>query len=216
MLLSVEEAAKILGVSKSTLRRWDAEGRLKPERTPGGHRRYRSEDLGQMAHHPMPPAGRVTIAYARVSSRDQEADLERQAILLSEFCTKNGWTHEVIRDLGSGMNCHKKGLRELLQRIMRNDVERLVVTHKDRLLRFGAEWVFALCEEFQTEVVLINKSEEARYEDELTQDVLEIITVFSARLDGSRSHKNKPLIAHMKEAISDADAHPEADGPPAE
>ena len=77
-------------------------------------------------------------------------------MVLSEFCTKNGWTHEVIRDLGSGMNYHQKGLRELLQRIMRNEVERLVITHKDRLWRFGAELVFAICEEFQTAVVMVN------------------------------------------------------------
>ena len=206
MLLSLEEAAKVLGVSKSTMRRWEEEGRLKPERTPGGHRRYRSEELMHMATHPLPQTNRVTIAYARVSSHDQKADLERQAILLSEFCTKNGWTHEVIRDLGSGLNDHKKGLRGLLQRIMRNDVERLVITHKDRLLRFGAELVFAICEEFQTEVVIVNKSDEMSYEEELTQDVLEIITVFSARLYGSRSHKNKKLLERMKEATQhDAD-----------
>ena len=203
MLLSLEEAAKLLGVSKSTMRRWEEEGHIKPERTPGGHRRYHSEELTHLATHPMPKTDRVTIAYARVSSHDQKADLERQAILLSEFCTKNGWQHEVIRDLGSGLNYHKKGLRELLQRIMRNDVERLVITHKDRLLRFGAELVFAICEEFQTEVVIVNKSEDTSYEDELTQDVLEIITVFSARLYGSRSHKNKKLIERMKEATHD-------------
>lgn len=203
MLLSLEEAAKVLGVSKSTMRRWEEEGRLKPERTPGGHRRYRSEELMHMATHPLPQTNRVTIAYARVSSHDQKADLERQAILLSEFCTKNGWTHEVIRDLGSGLNDHKKGLRGLLQRIMRNDVERLVITHKDRLLRFGAELVFAICEEFQTEVVIVNKSDEMSYEEELTQDVLEIITVFSARLYGARSPKNKKLIERMKEVAQD-------------
>jgi excisionase family DNA binding protein len=130
MLLSVEEAAKFLGVSKSTMRRWEAEGRLNPDRTPGGHRRYRSEALAQMTVHPLPHTERVTIAYARVSSQDQKADLERQALLLSEFCTKNGWTHEVIRDVGSGMNYHKKGLRELLQRIMRHDVECLRQTKR--------------------------------------------------------------------------------------
>ncbi len=211
MLLSLEEAAKRLGVSKSTMRRWEEEGRIKPERTPGGHRRYRSEELTHMAVHPMPKTDRVTIAYARVSSHDQKADLERQAILLSEFCTKNGWTHEVIRDLGSGLNYHKKGLKELLQRIMRNDVDRLVITHKDRLLRFGAELVFAICEEFQTEVVIVNKSEDTSYEDELTQDVLEIITVFSARLYGSRSHKNKKLIERMKEATNNDEDKAAAD-----
>ena len=110
----------------------------------------------QMMTHPLPPTHRVTLAYARVSSPDQQADLGRQAMVLSDFCTKNGWTHEVIRDLGSGMNYHQKGLRELLQRIMRNEVERLVITHKDRLWRFGAELVFAICEEFQTAVVMVN------------------------------------------------------------
>ncbi|PSR35345.1 MAG: IS607 family transposase [Sulfobacillus benefaciens] len=179
MLLTVEDTAKILGVSKSTMRRWEAEGRQKPERTPDGHRRYRSEELMQMTVHPLPQTDRVTLAYVRVSSHDQKADLARQAMVLSEFCTKNGWTHEVIRDCGSGMNYHKKGLRALLQRIMRNDVERLVITHRDRLLRFGGELVFAICEEFQTEVVIVKQSEDTRYEDELTQDVWEIIRTIS-------------------------------------
>ena len=77
---------------------------------------------------------------------------------------------------------------------------RLVLTHKDRLLRFGAELVFSLCEQFGTEVVIINRSEDSSYEEDLTRDVLEIITVFSARLYGSRSHKNKKLVQSLKEA----------------
>jgi predicted site-specific integrase-resolvase len=116
-----------------------------------------------------------------------------------------------LQDLGSGLNYHKKGLRKLLQRITSNEVERLVITHKDRLLRFGAELVFALCEEFQTEVIIVNKSEDTSYEDELTQDVLEIITVFSARLYGLRSHKNKKLIERMKEATNDDEDKAAAD-----
>jgi len=108
MLLSLEEAAQLLGVSKSTMRRWEEEGRLKPERTPGGHRRYRSREFTQMVMHPRLKTDRVTIAYAQVSSHDQKAALKRQAILLSEFCTKSGWIHKVICDLGSGLNYHKK------------------------------------------------------------------------------------------------------------
>lgn len=165
-----------------------------------------------MAVHSLPKTDRVTIAYARVSSHDQKAELERQAILLSEFCTKNGWTHEVIRDCGSGLNYHKKGLRALLQRIIRNDVERLVIPHKDRLLRFGAELVFAICEEFQTEVVIVNKSEEMNYEEDLTQDMREMITVFLLRLYGSRSHTNEKLMERMQEATQD-DADKAEDDP---
>ena len=199
MKVSISEAARMLGVAQVTLRRWEREGKIHPERTIGGQRR---QDVGHMAGRNVTgsPSERVTIAYARVSSHDQKEDLGRQAQVLSDFCACHGWVHEVIRDLGSGMNYHKKGLRTLLHRITAGEVERLVVTHKDRLLRFGAELVFALCEQFYTEVVLINHTDEISYEEELTQDVLEIITVFSARLYGSRSHKNKRLIEQMKEA----------------
>lgn len=98
MLISIEEAAKLLGVSKGTLRRWGSEGKIISERTPGGHRRHRSEEVSHMAQRLPSENERITIAYARVSK--------------------------------SGLNYHKKGLQALLQRIMRNDVDRLVITHK--------------------------------------------------------------------------------------
>jgi predicted site-specific integrase-resolvase len=136
----------------------------------------------------------LTIGYARVLSCDQKEDLKRQAAVLSEFCAWQGWVHEVIEDLGSGMNYNKKGLRSLIKRICWGEVGRLVMTHKDRLLHFGSEFVFALCEQFGTEVMIVNRSEDTSYEEDLVQDVgeaglREIITVFSARLYGSRSHK---------------------------
>ncbi len=87
---------------------------------------------------------------------------------------------------------------------MRGDVGRLVLTHKYRLLRFGAELVFAMCEEFETEVVIVNKSnEEITFEQELVQDMIELITVFSARLYGSRSRKNKKLIDGISSVIDE-------------
>lgn len=79
-------------------------------------------------------------------------------------------------------------------------VERLVVTHKDRLLQFGAELIFSLCEQFGTEVVIMNSADETSFEDDLVQDVLEIITVFSARLYGSRSRKNQKFIKTLQDA----------------
>jgi putative resolvase len=98
------------------------------------------------------------------------------------------------------MHYHKRGLRNLLERIVAGDVDRLVITHKDRLLRFGAELVFAICEIKDIEVVIVNKGEEPTFEEELAQDVLEIITVFSARLYGSRSHKHKTMLEKLKRA----------------
>jgi putative resolvase len=121
--------------------------------------------------------------------------------MLEMFCSSRGWSFEILSDLGSGMNYHKRGLRKLLQKILNQNIGRLVLTHKDRLLRFGAELIFAICEEKEIEVVLINQGNEPSFEEELAADVLEIITVFSARLYGSRSRKNKKLIENLQQAV---------------
>lgn len=204
-LLSIEKAAELLGVSTGTLRRWEREGKLMPdERTAGNQRRYLLSSIKpQMKHGAI--ASRRTIAYARVSSHDQKADLERQKQVLELYCSAQGWTFEVISDLGSGMNYHKKGLKQLLQAILDDNVGRLVVTHKDRLLRFGAELVFSICEAKSVEVVIINQGEDCSFEEDLAKDVLEIITVFSARLYGSRSRKNQKLIDGVKQVVENLD-----------
>lgn len=203
--VSIGTAAKELGVSIDTLRRWEAAGKIEVERTPNGHRRYDLAKLRGIIPRKT-SAARLTLCYARVSSHDQKDDLKRQVALLESYCAANGWTYEVIQDLGSGLNYQKRGLRLLIKRICQGDVGRLVLTHKDRLLRFGSELIFSLCEHFGTEVVIINASQESTFEEELGEDVLEIITVFSARLYGSRSHKNKEVIKKLKEAANDLGA----------
>lgn len=203
-LLTIGQAAKFLGVSTQTLRRWEREKKLIPsQRTPGGQRRYESSKLVPAVHRASVKPG-TTFAYARVSSHDQKDDLERQKQMLEMYCASQGWSFEVIADLGSGMNYRKKGLKRLLDGIIDGSVARLVLTHKDRLLRFGAELIFSICEERGVEVILINQGDEPSFEEELAQDVLEIITVFSARLYGSRSRKNRKLIGDMKEAVQSA------------
>ena len=204
-LVSISKAAKILGVSEVTLRRWDKDGRLVSIKTDGGHRRYNLSKLRpELVHKYDFVDNRKTIAYARVSSHDQKADLERQKQVLELFCSKNGWTFEIVADLGSGMNYQKKGLRKLLNAILDDSVGRLVLTHKDRLLRFGAELVFAVCEAKSVEVIIINKGDDTTFEEDLATDVLEIITVFSARLYGSRSKKNKKLLEGVTKAVEEA------------
>ena len=125
--------------------------------------------------------------------------------MLELFCSANGWEFEIISDLGSGMNYYKKGLKNLITNILDNNVGRLVITHKDRLLRFGAELIFSICEAKGVEVLILNKGDDTTFEEDLAKDVLEIITVFSARLYGSRSHKNKKIIESMKKAVENAD-----------
>ena len=173
-----------------------------PDRTAGGHRRYDLLTLMTLAGKMVDESEKncTTIAYARVSSHDQKADLIRQSQVLESFCAAKGWDFELMQDLGSGLNYDKRGLKLLLKRICQGEVDRLVLTHKDRLLRFGAELVFSLCEHFGTEVILINARGDASFEEDLASDVLEIITVFSARLYGSRSHKNRRVMQELKAA----------------
>ncbi len=191
----------------TTLRRWEASGKLVAEHTAGGHRRYDLAKLKPEMFRAQADAQRRTVAYARVSSHDQkDDDLERQKQVLELYCARQGWTFEVIADLGSGMNYHKKGLKRLLDAIIDGQVGRLVITHKDRLLRFGAELVFAICEAKQVEVVILNQGEDTTFEEDLAKDVLEIITVFSARLYGSRSRKNQKLLDGVRLAVEEAQA----------
>jgi len=196
----IGQAAEILGVSVQTLRRWEKTHALIPDRKTRGGTRYYSESVLFGAK---PSTHDITYAYARVSSHDQKKDLERQASLLTSYCAAKGWQYEVISDLGSGMNYRKKGLKKVLDAIVEKKITRLVLTHKDRLLRFGAELVFALCEAKHVEVVIINQGDDCSFEEELAKDVLEIITVFSARLYGARSHKNKKLVEAAKVLLED-------------
>ena len=203
-LVSIEKAAEILGVSEMTLRRWEKSGKLTPERTEGGHRRYDISKLSPQKFRAIAENDRITIAYARVSSHDQKADLERQKHILEMYCANQGWQYELISDLGSGMNYHKKGLKKLLNGILDNKVGRLVIAHKDRLLRYGAELIFAICEAKEVEVIIMNQGEDTSFEEDLAKDVLEIITVFSARLYGARSHKNRQLLEKVQTAVNEA------------
>lgn len=200
-LLKIGEAATLLGTTPATMRKWEETGELLPTRkTKGGTRYYDRNDLLGLENQDYP-----TICYARVSSHDQKADLDRQQIMLESYCSAKGWRTETIKDLGSGLNYKKKGLNQLLEKILRKQMKRLVLTHKDRLLRFGSELIFSLCAHQGIEIIIIHQGEQPTFEQELAQDVLEIITVFSARLYGSRSHKNKKLLDDLERAARNVD-----------
>lgn len=194
MFLTINELSKELNVSKSTLRRWEKEGKIKSERTIGGHRRYLKKDVKTESND-----NKNVIAYARVSTHSQKYDLERQKQLLELYCTKNGYRYTIISDLGSGLNYKKKGLLELLNLIEDNKVSKIVLTHKDRLLRFGSEIIFYICGLKNIDVEIINNTDNKDDEKEFVKDVLEIITVFSSKLYGKRSNKNKKIIEQNKE-----------------
>ena len=193
--ISIGKVAKIIGVSIVTLRRWEKIGKIHYSfRTFGNHRRY---DIYKIKEQFLKKNTNKTICYARVSSHDQKKDLETQSQKLLDYCDKNQLNNvELIKDLGSGLNFKKKGFKKLLNMIINQQFNHLIINHKDRLLRFGSEIIFTLCQFYNIKITIIEKSDE-NFEKELVTNVLEIITVFSSKLYGSRSHKNKKT---MKQA----------------
>ncbi len=200
MYLSIKEAAEFLGVAESTLRRWEKEGKLEPKRTKGGHRRYPKEKL--IALKDKKQNRKLTIGYCRVSSSDQKEDLKKQVENVSDYCIANGYQFRIIEDLGSGLNYKKKGLKELLALIESREIDRIVINYKDRLIRFGYEMLEDICKLNGVEIEIINHSEDKTYEEELVEDVLSIITVFSSKLYGSRSHKTREIVSTNKQLFS--------------
>ena len=195
-MLNIAEMSLELGVSKDTLRRWEREGKITSVRTPGGHRRYEIIDVNNKEE-------KYSIAYARVTTYGQKADLERQKQMLELYCSSKGYKYELLEDVGSGLNYNKVGLKKLIKLIEENKIDRIVLTHRDRLMRFGFAMLSQICSLNNVLIEIINISEEkVDDEKEFVNDVLEIITVFSARLYGKRSHKNKKILEESKKLFN--------------
>ena len=160
MLIPIGKAAIMIGVSVSTMRRWEAEGKLHPShRTIGGYRRYDASYLKQKFY-PESTKEKVAVGYARVSSNDQKDDLLRQAGVLSKFFAQGSNTSRsylIIKDLGSGLKTNKPGIKKLLKLLLRGEVSSLVLTHEDRLLRFGSNLIFEICQYMGTKVIILIK-----------------------------------------------------------
>jgi len=162
------------------LSRWEKEGKIKAIKTPAGQRRYDIESYeGQFQ-----PPDRVTIIYARVSSRGQQEDLKRQADFIRERYPKA----ELVSEIGGGLNYKRKKLLALLERVMSGDVGTIVVAHKDRLTRFGFDWLEWFCERFECKIVVLNETVLSPSE-EMVEDILAILHCFSSRLYGLRKYK---------------------------
>lgn len=193
---SINEFSKILGVSAQTLRNWDNSGKLHPHHTSSnGYRYYSHEQLNQVMNIKL-NLDRKVIGYCRVSSNKQRVDLERQIQNMKTYLTAQGRLFEIISDIGSGINYKKKGLKELLKLITQNKVDKVVVLYEDRLLRFGYELVEYLASLYNCEIEIIDNTEKSE-QQELVEDLVQIITVFSCKLQGKRANKAKKLIREL-------------------
>ena len=183
--------AELLGVSVKTLQRWDREGILKANRTPTDRRYYTYDQYLQFKGIKTEKDNRQTVIYARVSTRNQKEDLQNQVTFLRQFCNAKGMiVDQCIEEYGSGLNYNRKKWNRLLEEVMEQKVKTIVVTHQDRFIRFGYDWFERFCEKFHTMIVIVN-NEELSPQEELVQDMISILHVFSCRLYGLRKYKNQ-------------------------
>lgn len=197
MYLSINKVAKRLNKSAQTLRNWEKTGELIPAyKTKSGYRYYTEEQINKLLG--VEEKERVTIGYCRVSSRKQQDDLERQTENMRNYLCAKGYKFEIITDIGSGINYNKVGLNILLDKVIKGEVDKVVVLHKDRLLRFGFELVENLCKRYGTSIEVVDNTPKTE-EQELVEDLVQIITVFSCKLQGKRANKMKKVIAELKD-----------------
>lgn len=198
---SIGEFANKIGKTVQTLRNWDKNGTLKPSHiTSGGTRYYSQEQLNHfLGLKSKTKIDKKIIGYCRVNSHKQKDDLERQIENVRTYMYAKGYQFEIISDIGSGINYNKKGLNKLIDMITNSEVDKIVVLYKDRLIRFGYELIENICEKYGTKIEVIDNTEKIE-EQELVEDLIQIVTVFSCRLQGKKANKAKKMI---KELIED-------------
>ena len=186
-----KDFAELLGVSVKILQRWDRDGILKANRTPTDRRYYTYDQYLQFKGIQTENDIRDIVIYARVSIRNQKDDLQNQVEFLKQFCNAKGIiVNQCIEDFGSGLNYNRKKWNKLLDEVMENKIKIIVISNKDRFIRFGYDWFEKFCEKFNTKIIIVN-NETLSPNEELVQDIISILHVFSCRLYGLRKYKNQ-------------------------
>jgi len=178
-----KKLSEIIGVTPQTLSQWANDGKLKVVKTQGGHRRYLFQQVAKSAS----SVEQKAYCYARVSSAKQKGDLQRQVALLKAQYPN----HQILEDIGSGINFRRRGLITLLERVFAGDVSEVVVAHRDRLTRFGFELFEYIFKRFKVSLRILSDDGTREPIQELAKDLLSIVTVFTARYYGSRNYSNK-------------------------
>jgi putative resolvase len=189
-LYTLKEACLLLGLHPRTIQKWDKQGKIRAVRTVGGRRRIPESEIRRLQGE---RGMRSVIGYARVSSVTQKDDLGRQV----EYLRQRG-VQEIITDIGSGLNERRKGFLKLLDRVLHNEVDKVVVVHEDRLTRFGFDTLKKVFEAHGTSVEVLNQLEMKSPQQELVEDLITVISHFSGKMYGLRSHKYKEVVEHAK------------------
>ena len=198
---SIHEFSKLISRTPQTLRNWDLSGKLKPHHTgANGYRYYSHQQLNELLG--IIDTQRKVIGYCRVSSNKQKDDLIRQVENMEKYLSSLNCEYEIIQDIGSGINYSKKGLKSLLKKINNKEVSKIVVFYKDRLLRFGFELVEYMANLNGCEIEVLDNTEKTE-QQELVEDLIQIVTVFSCKLQGKRANKTRKLVDELIEEGSE-------------
>lgn len=196
--------AKLLNVHIRTIQRWDNLNILKPDiTTPKGRKIYSHKQYLNYINKPLNELNELkTICYCRVSSHSQKNDLKTQIEFVENYCTINQINiTELYSDIGSGLNYKRKYFLKLINEITTQKVNKIIIAHKDRLVRFGFELIENLCKENNVDLIIIDE-EKLSPKEEMVNDLMSIIHVFSSRLYGLRSYKNKEKLKNIIDEVS--------------
>ena len=197
-LLRMNEVSEITGLAQSTLRLMHRKGELVPAKVSSGGTRYYSDEQIKEYMGIETVSKRIVIGYARVSSRKQEDDLNKQIENLKTYMFAKGYSFEMITDIGSSINYSKKGLTNLLERIHDGEVSKVVVLYKDRLVRFGFELLETVCKLNDCEIEIVDNTPKTN-EEELVNDLVRVVNVFGSELKGEQSKLIKQFVEDLKD-----------------
>jgi len=204
-LLRPKEACRVLGVSYVTLRRWIKEGKIRAVQTLGGKYRVPESEVKRLLSGVETREVRAVI-YARVSSSDQKKDLERQIEYLTQYCSAKGYrVVDVLSDVASGLKTNRKGLLKLFNYVVNKQVDVVVITYKDRLTRFGFEYLKYFFKQYGVRIEVVYGEEPKDAYQELVEDLIAIVTSFAGKLYGMRSHKKKHFVQGFKKLLEEVE-----------
>ena len=186
--MSITEFADTLGVIPDTVRRWERIGKISPERTNGGHRRYTEKDIQDALRMKVNDKPKRKVIYCRVSGANQRDDLKSQVEAMELFALGLGLIAETVTEIGGGMNMSRPKFLRLVTDIINGNVDTVIVAHKDRLARFGFELVENIAKTYGCEIIVVN-CERLSPQQEMVEDLMSIIHTFSCRLHGLRKYK---------------------------
>ncbi len=206
-LLKPKEFCEIVGISYRTFKRWVVEGRIHVVRTPSGRMRIPYSEVERILGGKTGGAGEVrAVIYARVSSSDQRSDLERQIQHLTQYCSAKGYRIiDILSDVASGLKTDRRGLLKLFNYVVNRKVDVVVVTYRDRLTRFGFEYLEHFFRQFGARIEVVFGEEPKDAYQELVEDLIEIVTSFAGKLYGMRSHRKKKLVEGFKKLLEEVE-----------